>query len=90
MNEVYAIRAMTIDNKWWDLDIGEILTNSCDNSDYTICRRIQGLSIVSCEPSTEVLTKIEDDKRIYKNVSYTYYIYSENIIAIKIMRENNA
>ena len=87
-NDIYAIKVKTIDGTWWDLDVAEITTGPCDNSDYTICRRIQGLAIVSCEKSSENICRIENNIQNNVNIPYTYYIYSENIIAVKIMRFN--
>ncbi len=87
-NDVYSIKAKTVDGSWWDLDIDEITVGPCDNSDYTICRRIQGLAIVSCEKSSENICHIENNFQNNVTIPYTYYIYSENIIAVKIMRIN--
>lgn len=87
-NDIYAIKVKTVDGTWWDLDVAEITTGPCDNSDYTICHRIQGLAMVSCKKSSEDICYIEDDAQNYINTLYKYYIYSENIIAVKIMRIN--
>lgn len=86
-NDVYSIKAKTVDGSWWDLDVNEIIISSCDNSDYTICRRIQGLAMVSCKKSSENFNDIEDNELNYNRYE-KYYIYSENIIAVKIMRLN--
>lgn len=90
-NDIYAIKVKTIDGSWWDLDIDEITTGPCGNSDYsdyTICRRIQGLAMVRCKKSSENICRIENNIQNNVNIPYTYYIYSENIIAVKIMRFN--